>query len=195
VWGDPQRFLDSYWRKFAGHGEDAQGYFQAGDGASLDADGYIWILGRLDEVINVSGHRLSTIEIESALVTHPTVREAGVTGIDDPIKGQEIAAFVIPRQPPGPPGDLAAWHAASKAASVELRTHVTHELGPVAKPKKVILVPDLPRTRSGKIMRRLLAQLHDQLPLGDMTSLQNAEAIDAIERVLQYERAHEEASK
>ncbi|MDR2567466.1 MAG: acetate--CoA ligase [Bifidobacteriaceae bacterium] len=189
VWGDPGRYLHSYWRKFAGRGDEAQGYFLAGDGAAIDADGYLWILGRLDEVINAAGHRLSTIEIESALVTHPFVREAGVTGVDHPIKGQVAVAFVIPTTPPGPAGDLDTWHQASLDAAGELRAHVRDGIGPVAQPAQVLLVPDLPRTRSGKIMRRLLGELHDSKPLGDMTSLQNAEAIDRIEAALAHRRA------
>jgi acetyl-CoA synthetase len=189
VWGDPGRYLDSYWRQFAGRGADAQGYFLAGDGATRDADGYFWILGRLDEVINVSGHRLSTIEIESALVTHPAVREAGVTGVADDLRGQAIAAFVVPAEPPGQSGDLEAWRAAGAALEGELRAHVSRAIGPIAKPHRVILVPDIPRTRSGKIMRRLLAELHDGRPLGDTTSLQNAESLDAIRAVLSHERA------
>jgi acetyl-CoA synthetase len=189
VWGDPGRYLDSYWRKFAGLGEAAQGYFLAGDGAAKDADGYVWILGRLDEVINAAGHRLSTIEIESALVTHPAVREAGVTGVDDPIRGQAVAAFVIPSEAPGPAEDLEAWRRASLEAAGELRAHVRRAIGPIAQPAEVWLVPDLPRTRSGKIMRRLLAELRDSKPLGDMTSLQNAEAIGRIAAALAHGRA------
>jgi acetyl-CoA synthetase len=185
VWGDPQRFLEAYWRKFAGCGASGQGYFVAGDGATKDADGHIWILGRLDEVINVSGHRLSTIEIESALVTHPAVREAGVTGIEDPIRGQGIAAFVVPTAPPDHAEDAEAWRRAAQRIGEELRAHVAAGIGPIAKPHRVILVPDIPRTRSGKIMRRLLAELHDGRPLGDVTSLQNAESLGAIRRILE----------
>jgi acetyl-CoA synthetase len=188
VWGDPRRYLDSYWRKFAGLGDQGQGFFLAGDSAAWDADGDLWILGRLDEVINVAGHRLSTIEIESALVTHPSVREAGVTGVDHPLKGQVVAAFVIPGEPPGPVGDLAAWDAASREATKRLGDHVRVAIGPVACPAEVILTPDLPRTRSGKIMRRLLAQLHDSKPLGDQTSLQNAESLKTIAEILAYRR-------
>ncbi|MDR1152929.1 MAG: acetate--CoA ligase [Bifidobacteriaceae bacterium] len=186
VWGNPQRYLDSYWRKFAGCGSDGQGYFLAGDGAAFDADGDLWILGRLDEVINVAGHRLSTIEIESALVTHPSVREAGVTGVNDQMKGQVVAAFVIPATPPGPVADLEAWHEAGRAATAGLRRHVRDAIGPIAQPADVILVPDLPRTRSGKIMRRLLAELYDSTPLGDTTSLQNAQALTVIGDVLAF---------
>lgn len=151
VWGNPERYRDSYWKRFA-----AQGLFLAGDGAKLDADGDLWVLGRIDDVINVSGHRLSTIEIESALVAHPTVGEAAVVGVADPVTGQAIAAFVTGD------GDAAA-----------LRGHVRTSIGPVAQPTYIFAVPDLPKTRSGKIMRRLLVDLVDGRPLGDTTSLQD----------------------
>jgi acetyl-CoA synthetase len=180
VWGDPERYRDSYWSTYAGRGEHG-GYYVAGDGATLDADGYIWILGRLDDVVNVSGHRLSTIEIESALVAHPSVGEAGTTGVTDPITGQAVVAFVT------------AFGAAPVSADA-LRAQVAREIGPVAKPKHVVLVPDLPKTRSGKIMRRLLTQLWEAEqdrragrtpgPLGDTTSLQNPWAVDGIADVL-----------
>ncbi|WP_448061199.1 acetate--CoA ligase [Cellulomonas hominis] len=184
VWRDPQRYLDAYWRTFAGRGADGQGYFLAGDGASYDDDGYIWLLGRIDDVVNVSGHRLSTIEIESALVAHPAVGEAGVAGVADPVTGQSVAAFVIPAVAPGAPDDVAAWRAASVALRDELRAHVGREIGPIAKPREVICVPDVPKTRSGKIMRRLLAELHDGRTLGDVTSLQNPWAVDQIAAIL-----------
>jgi acetyl-CoA synthetase len=151
VWGNPERYRDSYWKRFAAHG-----YFLAGDGAKLDADGDLWVLGRVDDVINVSGHRLSTIEIESALVAHPEVGEAAVVGVADDVTGQAIAAFVTNAE------DAAA-----------LRGHVRTAIGPVAQPKYVFTVPDLPKTRSGKIMRRLLVDLVDGRPLGDTTSLQD----------------------
>ncbi len=188
VWGDDRRYLDAYWRRFAGKGEDGQGYFLAGDGASWDADGDIWLLGRIDDVVNVSGHRLSTIEIESALVAHAAVGEAGVAGVRDAVTGQAVAAFVIPTQAPARRADGSldtdAWHAATAALRDELRSHVGRAIGPVTKPREVLLVPDLPKTRSGKIMRRLLAQLHDGDPLGDVTSLQNPWAVDDIAALL-----------
>lgn len=180
VWGDPQRYRDAYWSAYAGHGEFG-GFYVAGDGATRDADGYIWILGRLDDVVNVSGHRLSTIEIESALVAHDTVGEAGSAGVSDPVTGQAVVAFVTP-----------SGRAAVTPA--ELRAQVAQSIGPVAKPKHIVVVPDLPKTRSGKIMRRLLAQLweaeqdrragRDPQQLGDTTSLQNPWAVDAIADVL-----------
>ena len=185
VWGDPERYRDSYWADYAGRGEHG-GYYVAGDSATVDADGCFWILGRLDDVVNVSGHRLSTIEIESALVADPSVQEAGAAGVDDALTGQAVAVFVIPTDPTEKP-----------AAALDpgaLRSRVATEIGPIAKPRFVIAVPDLPRTRSGKIMRRLLAQLvHTEQdrragrtpqPLGDITSLQNPEAVAAVAGVL-----------
>ncbi|MGO1978336.1 acetate--CoA ligase [Brachybacterium tyrofermentans] len=180
VWGDPERYRDSYWADYAGRGEHG-GYYVAGDSATVDADGCFWILGRLDDVVNVSGHRLSTIEIESALVADRSVQEVGAAGVEDPLTGQAVAVFVIP----------------SGTAALDpgaLRARVATEIGPIAKPRFVIEVPDLPRTRSGKIMRRLLAQLvlaerarragRTPQPLGDVTSLQNPEAVDAVAAVL-----------
>ena len=185
VWGDPERYRDSYWRAYAGHGEHG-GYYVAGDSATVDADGCFWILGRLDDVVNVSGHRLSTIEIESALVAETSVQEAGAAGVDDALTGQAVAVFVIP-----------SGGAGADATGLDvpaLRARVAAEIGPIAKPRFVITVPDLPRTRSGKIMRRLLAQLvHAERdrragrtpgPLGDITSLQNPEAVAAVADVL-----------
>ncbi|HWK78090.1 acetate--CoA ligase [Microbacterium sp.] len=180
VWGNPQRYRDSYWSDFAEHG-DYGGYYVAGDGATRDADGYIWILGRLDDVVNVSGHRLSTIEIESALVADPSVGEAGTAGVSDPITGQAVVAFVMPSGN----GDVTAS---------ALRDRVAREIGPVAKPRHIVPVPDLPKTRSGKIMRRLLAQLweaeqdrragREPQALGDTTSLQNRDAVAGIAAAL-----------
>ncbi|MCS5719866.1 acetate--CoA ligase [Herbiconiux sp. CPCC 205763] len=176
VWGNPQRYLDAYWRRYA-----EQGYFFSGDGAKYDLDGDIWLLGRVDDVINVSGHRLSTIEIESALVSHPLVGEAGVVGVHDDTTGQGIAAFVIPAQRSGAGGeqlDADGWRRAAAAIQSELRAHVAKEIGPIAKPRDIVLVPDLPKTRSGKIMRRLLGDIVDGRALGDTTSLQD-EAVPA----------------
>ncbi|WP_136520495.1 acetate--CoA ligase [Cellulomonas telluris] len=179
VWRDPRRYLDAYWRRFAGHGPHG-GYFLAGDGASYDEDRYVWLLGRIDDVINVSGHRLSTIEVESALVAHPAVGEAGVAGVADPVTGQAIAAFVVPAAPPGDVDDHTAWVAAAEEVREALRAHVAAEIGPVAKPRHVLVVPEVPKTRSGKIMRRLLTQLVEGTPLGDTTSLQNPWAVDQV---------------
>ena len=166
IWGDPQRYRDSYWSTYAGCGEYG-GYYVAGDGATMDADGYIWILGRLDDVVNVAGHRLSTIEIESSLVAHPAVGEAGVVGVSDPVSGQAVAAFVVDG-------------AAGAADHNELRAQVTRDIGPIAKPKIIVRVPEIPKTRSGKILRRLLAQLWEGDELGDTTSLQNPWAVEGV---------------
>ncbi|GAB2506861.1 acetate--CoA ligase [Microbacterium petrolearium] len=164
VWGDPKRYRDSYWAPYAGHGAHGA-YYVAGDGATVDEDGHVWILGRLDDVVNVSGHRLSTIEIESALVAHPGVGEAGVTGVADPVTGHAVAAFVV---------------RSGAASDDELRAQVAREIGPVAKPSHIVTVPELPKTRSGKILRRLLAQLWHGDELGDTTSLQNPWAVDGV---------------
>lgn len=180
VWGNPERYRDSYWAQYAGKGEHG-GFYVAGDGATVDADGYVWILGRLDDVLNVSGHRMSTIEIESALVSHPTVGEAGVTAVSDPVTGHAVAAFVVASGPEG-------------LSAAALRDHVAREIGPIAKPKHLLVVPELPKTRSGKILRRLLAQLweaeqdrragREADALGDTTSLQNPWAVDDIATAL-----------
>lgn len=171
VWGNPERYRDSYWATFAEHG-----YFLAGDGAAVDEDGYIWLLGRLDDVINVSGHRLSTIEIESALVAHPQVGEAAVVGVDDATTGQAVAAFVVPS------GQASTGQPPSEQV---LRDQVTREIGAIAKPRHIVIVPDLPKTRSGKIMRRLLVDLFDGRPLGDTTSLQDETVPHTIRALLQ----------
>ncbi|WP_138416637.1 acetate--CoA ligase [Sinomonas gamaensis] len=178
VWGNPRRYLDSYWRKYA-----AQGWFLAGDGAKFDDDGDTWILGRTDDVLNVSGHRMSTIEIESALVSHPSVVEAGVCPVADPTTGHAIAAFVVlTREAASAAADDAKTEGDSVASA--LRAHVAREIGPIAKPREIVVVPDVPKTRSGKIMRRLLTQLFEGTPLGDTTSLQNEPCIAEIEKVL-----------
>ena len=170
VWGNPERYRDSYWKRYAEHG-----YFLAGDGAKYDDDGYIWLLGRIDDVINVSGHRLSTIEIESALVAHPLVGEAGVVGISDATTGQAVAAFVIPVRyiSAADAADPATWNALETELADILRAHVTRQIGVIARPREIVIVPDLPKTRSGKIMRRLLGDLVDGRELGDTTSLQD----------------------
>ncbi|MBF4460995.1 MULTISPECIES: acetate--CoA ligase [unclassified Rathayibacter] len=181
VWGDPERYRDSYWARFA-----AQGYFFSGDGAKYDADGDIWVLGRVDDVINVSGHRLSTIEIESALVAHPAVGEAGVVGVADAMTGQAIAAFVIPSDETvdRAAADPEYWVALGDTLSSVLRDHVATAIGPIAKPRDVVVVPDLPKTRSGKIMRRLLGDIRDGRALGDVTSLQDDTVPARIARIV-----------
>ncbi|CEA07017.1 Acetyl-coenzyme A synthetase [Arthrobacter saudimassiliensis] len=173
VWGNPQRYLDSYWRAYA-----EQGWFLAGDGAKYDDDGDTWILGRVDDVLNVSGHRLSTIEIESALVSHPWVIEAGVCPAADPLTGHAVVAFVVLSEDAEP-----------ENATAVLRAHVAKLIGPIAKPAAVVPVPDVPKTRSGKIMRRLLTQLFEGSTLGDTTSLQNEPCIPAIARICASRRS------
>jgi acetyl-CoA synthetase len=163
IWGDPERYKETYWSRFPGR------YF-AGDGAKLDDDGYLWLLGRVDDVMNVSGHRISTTEVESALVDHPAVAEAAVVGATDAITGQAIVGYVI----------LRGSHTASDALREEIRQHVSKKLGPIARPKAVVLVPDLPKTRSGKIMRRLLRDVAEGRHLGDTTTLADASVVDEI---------------
>ena len=176
VWGDPERYRDSYWARFAHRGS-----FFSGDGAKVDADGDIWLLGRVDDVINVSGHRLSTIEIESALVAHPDVAEAGVVGVTDGTTGEAIAAFVVTGDGVEGRADASAEAAARALA---LRAHVTTAIGPIAKPRDILFVAELPKTRSGKIMRRLLVDLAEGRALGDTTSLQDGEVPARIAAVL-----------
>ncbi|MFC6235714.1 acetate--CoA ligase, partial [Leucobacter soli] len=189
VWGDPERYRDSYWATYAGRGEHC-GYYVAGDGATVDADGCIWILGRLDDVVNVSGHRLSTIEIESSLVADPGVGEAGVTGVFDPITGQAVAAIVTAGA-----GTGAGEGGAHEPGFDELRSRVAHDIGPIAKPKIIVRVPELPKTRSGKILRRLLAQLWQGDTLGDTTSLQNPWAVDGVRAAIELARQSEASAK
>jgi acetyl-CoA synthetase len=162
IWGDPDRYRETYWARFPGR------YF-AGDGAKLDDHGYVWLLGRVDDVMNVSGHRISTTEVESALVSHPAVAEAAVVGANDPTTGQAIIAYVITR------GE-------AEVTVDELREHVAAEIGALAKPKTIYLTPDLPKTRSGKIMRRLLRDVADGRNLGDTTTLADATVVEEIQR-------------
>ena len=163
IWGNEQRYRDTYWSRFPGR------YF-AGDGARLDEDGYLWLLGRVDDVMNVSGHRISTAEVESGLVDHPGVAEAAVVGANDDRTGQAIVGYVI----------LRGTHEASPELSEEIRQHVAMKLGPTARPKAVFLVPDLPKTRSGKIMRRLLRDVAEGRDLGDTTTLADESVVEEI---------------
>ncbi|MCP3425120.1 acetate--CoA ligase [Rothia sp. AR01] len=173
IWGDDQRFVDTYWSRFDG------GVYFAGDGAKRDADGDIWVLGRVDDVMNVSGHRLSTPEIESALVSHPAVAEAAVVGAADETTGQAVFAFVIL-------SDAAAEEGRdAEELSQEIRAHVGEEISPIAKPKKVLIVPELPKTRSGKIMRRLLKDVAEERPVGDVSTLADQTVMEQITRSLQ----------
>jgi acetyl-CoA synthetase len=163
IYGDPERYKQTYWSRFPGM------YF-AGDGAKRDEDGYFWLLGRVDDVMNVSGHRLSTTEIESALVSHPAVAEAAVVGGPDSITGEAINCFVILRRGTEPSDELAR----------ELRDHVATKISPIAKPKALMFTPDLPKTRSGKIMRRLLRDIAQGRALGDTTTLADASVVETI---------------
>ena len=164
LWGDDERYVDTYWSRFPGR------YF-AGDGAKKDEDGDIWLLGRVDDVMNVSGHRLSTTEIESALVSSPKVAEAAVVGAADPTTGQAVVAFVILRGTAGGGGPDVAK---------ELRDHVAKEIGPIAKPRQILVVEELPKTRSGKIMRRLLRDVAENRELGDVTTLTDSSVMELI---------------
>ena len=164
IWGDEKRFLDTYWSRFPGR------YFP-GDGAKTDDDGDIWLLGRVDDVMNISGHNLSTTEIESALVSHPWVAEAAVVGASDEITGQAVAAFVILRADESDRGSQVA---------ATLRKHVQAEIGPIAKPRTILVVSELPKTRSGKIMRRLLRDVAEQREVGDVTTLADTSVMDQI---------------
>ncbi len=163
IYGDPERYKQTYWSRFPGM------YF-AGDGAKRDEEGYFWLLGRVDDVMNVSGHRLSTTEIESALVSHPAVAEAAVVGGPDAVTGEAIIAFVI----------LRLGNEPTEALGRELREHVATKISPIAKPKSLMFVPDLPKTRSGKIMRRLLRDIAQGRALGDTTTLADASVVETI---------------
>ena len=167
IWGDPDRFHDTYWARFPGI------YF-AGDGAKTDEDGDLWLLGRVDDVMNVSGHRISTTEVEHALVSHHKVAEAAVVGATDATTGQAIVAFVTPK------ASVAADEFNGDAFVQELRAHVAKEIGPIAKPRQIIITPELPKTRSGKIMRRLLRDVAENRDLGDVTTLMDPTVVNAI---------------
>jgi acetyl-CoA synthetase len=162
IWGDDNRYLETYWSRFR-----EQGYYFAGDGAKRDEDGAIWLLGRVDDVMLVSGHNISTTEVESALVAHPAVAEAAVVGASDSTTGQAIVAFVILR-------------GGSEVSTEELREHVSKTLGPICKPRQIMLVNELPKTRSGKIMRRLLRDVAENRSLGDVTTLQDSAVMQLI---------------
>ena len=180
VWGDDDRFRETYWARFAD-----QGYYFAGDGAKYDSDGAIWLLGRVDDVMLVSGHNISTTEVESALVSHPKVAEAAVVGATDPTTGQGIVAFVILRGAADEGDGLAALPS-------ELRDHVARQIGPIAKPRQILVVPELPKTRSGKIMRRLLRDVAENRSLGDVTTLQDSSVMDLISAGLTKSKGDED---
>jgi acetyl-CoA synthetase len=162
IWKDPERYKDAYWSRFEGR------YF-AGDGAKLDDDGYLWLLGRVDDVMNVSGHRISTTEVESALVSHPSVAEAAVVGANDATTGQAIIAYVT-------------LVGGMEVDEQVLRNHVANEIGAIAKPKTIYFTPDLPKTRSGKIMRRLLRDVAEGRNLGDTTTLADANVVNELQK-------------
>ena len=165
VWGEDERYKETYWSRF-------KGIYFAGDGAKLDKDGAIWLLGRVDDVMNVSGHRISTTEVESALVSHEAVAEAAVVGAQDAMTGQGIVAFVILR------GGIA--HASGEKLVTELRNHVAKEIGAIAKPRQILVVAELPKTRSGKIMRRLLKDVAENRQVGDATTLADPNVMKLI---------------
>ncbi len=170
IWGDPQRYIDTYWSRF-------KDLYFAGDGAKKDDDGDVWLLGRVDDVMNVSGHRLSTMEIESALVSHEAVAEAAVVGASDDTTGQAVVAFVILRE-----DHAALTQSEEGSAQVQetLRAHVAKEIGPIAKPRTILVVPELPKTRSGKIMRRLLRDVAENRAVGDATTLADSSVMALI---------------
>jgi acetyl-CoA synthetase len=176
LWGDDQRFIETYWSRW-------KDLYFAGDGAKKDEDGDLWLLGRVDDVMNVSGHRMSTTEIESALVSHPKVAEAAVVGATDPTTGQAIAAFVILRAEAGDGGPDVVK---------ELRDHVAKEIGPIAKPRTIMVVPELPKTRSGKIMRRLLRDVAEKREVGDVTTLADSSVMDLIKKDLESGKGRDE---
>jgi len=170
IWGDPDRYQETYWSRFD------KLYF-AGDGAKKDEEGNVWLLGRVDDVMNVSGHRLSTTEIESALVSHPKVAEAAVVGANDATTGQAVCAFVILR---GDAVEEADEPGEGEKLVQELRNHVGKEIGPIAKPRQIMIVKELPKTRSGKIMRRLLRDVAENREVGDVTTLADSTVMQLI---------------
>ena len=163
IWGDPERFRETYWSRFDGR------YF-AGDGAKRDEEGYFWLLGRVDDIMLVAGHNISTTEVESALVSHPAVAEAAVVGRTDETTGQAVSAFVI----------LRSGNEPTEVLVTELRDHVAKAIGPIAKPKTILFTEDLPKTRSGKIMRRLLRNVAEDEALGDTTTLADPSVVEGI---------------
>jgi acetyl-CoA synthetase len=171
IWGDDQRYVDQYWSRFG----TAHDIYFTGDGSHQDADGYFWLMGRVDDVLNVAGHRLGTMELESALVSHPSVAEAAVVGVSHEVKGQGVVAFVTPR------GGIEA----GPALVEELRAHVAEKIGPIAKPDRIYFTAELPKTRSAKIMRRLLRDIAEGRVLGDTTTLADPTVMASIKK--QYE--------
>jgi acetyl-CoA synthetase len=172
IWGDPVRYQETYWSRF-------DGLYFAGDGAKRDDDGSIWLLGRVDDVMNVSGHRISTTEVESALVSHSSVAEAAVVGASDAITGQGIVAFVTVK------GSVAHDAESGRLLVAELREHVADQIGKIARPRQILLTPELPKTRSGKIMRRLLRDVAEHRELGDVTTLADPSVVNMINEKLE----------
>jgi acetyl-CoA synthetase len=166
IHGDPERYVDQYWSRFRD-----RGYYLTGDGAHKDADGYFWIMGRVDDVLNVAGHRLGTMEVESALVSHPHVAEAAVVGRADDLKGQAIVAFVT----------LEGSTEGSAGLADELKDHVKKQIGAIARPAEIRFTPALPKTRSGKIMRRLLKDIAEGRDLGDTTTLEDRTVVEDLQ--------------
>jgi acetyl-CoA synthetase len=173
IWGDPERFKQTYWSKW-----DIGTYFPA-DGAKRSEDGYVTLLGRVDDVLSVAGHRIGTMEVESALVDHPSVAESAVVGVVHEVKGQAIVAFVTVKEGRHFSAELEA----------DLKEHVVRKIGPIARPERVVFSADLPKTRSGKIMRRLLRDIGEGKVLGDTTTLADATIVDRLQR--QYEESEE----
>jgi acetyl-CoA synthetase len=171
IWREPQRYKDTYWSRF-------DGLYFAGDGAKLDDDGALWLLGRVDDVMNVSGHRISTTEVESALVSHHAIAEAAVVGANDELTGQAIVAFVILRGGVAPDQEL----------EKSLKAHVTKEIGAIARPRQIMVVAELPKTRSGKIMRRLLRDVAENRAVGDATTLADPNVMKLISEGLKSEK-------
>jgi acetyl-CoA synthetase len=171
IYGDPDRYVQQYWSRWT------KDIYFTGDGAKLDEDGYYWLLGRVDDVLNVAGHRIGTMEVESALVDHPRVAEAAVVGRPHQIKGQALCAFVTIKE--------GVQH--SEALSDELKAHVAHKIGAIARPDDIIFAADLPKTRSGKIMRRLLRDIAEGKALGDTTTLADPAVVARLREQYQEE--------
>ena len=176
IWGEDARYKETYWSRF-------EGIYFAGDGAKLDDEGAIWLLGRVDDVMNVSGHRISTTEVESALVSHESVAEAAVVGAADAMTGQAIVAFVILR------GGIE--HANGDELNKALRDHVAKQIGAIAKPRQILIVNELPKTRSGKIMRRLLKDVAEDRAVGDATTLADPNVMKLISAGLQSAKSED----
>jgi acetyl-CoA synthetase len=176
IWGEDERYKETYWSRF-------EGIYFAGDGAKLDDEGAIWLLGRVDDVMNVSGHRISTTEVESALVSHESVAEAAVVGAADAMTGQGIVAFVILR------GGIE--HADGDELNKALRNHVAKQIGAIAKPRQILIVNELPKTRSGKIMRRLLKDVAENRAVGDATTLADPNVMKLISEGLQSAKSED----